>query len=347
MERIDSLDFLKGLSILLVIYIHVEPFLSTGSFIEAFRYVISNFSRIAVPSFFLVSGFLLSLKLKERGKSYEKDELKKIGKYYLGASLVYLPFVLVYKHLKSTTELISFSRNLAGDLTGMEGLLNIIYIGKGAGDFLWFFTALFFSIALIHFFYRHNKLKEMFIGSAVLHLTAILSNTYQVMSFLPIPIEDALFFGLFFTTTGFYIGKKDIKEYFSSKKYFGLFIIFSILHLIERVIITMFTPALDVYYWEPYFWGPYSLFTAPMTISFFLYILNNPKLGKNSRIEQYGKHSLLGYLLHPAIIGVFVILSIWLEQQGLKIFNTIVWDLVFLPAIVLLTMEISIKIREN
>lgn len=347
MERIDSLDSLKGLSIIFVIYIHSQPFMSTESYIEAFRYIISNFSRIAVPSFFLVSGFLLSLKLKERGKNYKKEELKKIAKYYIVASLLYLPFILIYKHLKSTTNLINFSRNLSGDLIGIEGLINIFYIGKGAGDFLWFFTALFFSIALIHLFYRHNKLKEMFIFSAILHLTAILSNAYQLMSFLPIPIEDALFFGLFFTTTGFYIGKKNIKEQFTSKQYLALFIIFSALHLAERLLITIFAPALDVYYWEPYFWGPYSLFTAPMTISLFLYILTKPKLGKNSRIQKYGKHSLLGYLIHPAIIGIFVLLSIGLEQQGFIILNTIVWDLIFLPAIILLTMEMSIKIRGN
>lgn len=345
-ERIDSLDTLKGLAIFFVIFIHAQPFFSTNSHIELFSYLVANFSRIAVPSFFLVSGFLLSLKLKERGKTYEKQELEKIGKYYIIASLVYLPFSFAAGYLQRHGIIKSVSRPLGPQLTGFEGLFNFFYVGKAVGDFLWFFPALFFSIALIHIFYRYDRIKELLIGSVILHSVAILTNTYKLVDF-PVPVEDALFFGLLFTTAGFVIGKRNLKDLETQKTYLGLFLVFSLLHLGERIFITLTVASSNVYYWEPYFWGPYSFFTAPMAISFFLYILNRPDWGKGTRLEKYGRYSLLGYLLHPAVIGVFVVLSIGLDKiLGTTILDTAVWDFLLFPLIFVCTMELSIKVRE-
>lgn len=345
-ERINSLDTLKGLAIFFVIFIHAQPFFSTDSHIELFSYLVANFSRIAVPSFFLVSGFLLSLKLKERGKTYEKQELEKIGKYYIITSLVYLPFSSAAGYLQKQGIINSVSRPVGPQLTGFEGLFNFFYLGKAVGDFLWFFPALFFSIALIHIFYRYDGIKELLIGSIVLHLMAVLANAYKILDF-PVPIEDTLFFGLLFTTGGFVIGKKNLKDLETQGSYLGLFLLFSVLHLAERVFITLTVASSNVYYWEPYFWGPYSLFTAPMAVSFFLYVLNRPDWGKGTRLEKYGRYSLLGYLLHPAVIGVFVSLSIGLEQLlDIGLLDTIVWDFVFFPIVFVSTMEISIKLRE-
>lgn len=345
-ERIDSLDTLKGLAIFFVIFIHAQPFFSTNNYIEVLTYTVANFSRIAVPAFFLVSGFLLSLKLEERGKTYEKKELEKIGKYYIIASLAYLPFSIGAGYLQNQGIITGVARPLGPHLTGLEGLFNFLYLGKGVGDFLWFFPALFFSIALIHIFYRYDGIKELLIGSLILHSVAILSNTYRILE-LPVPVEDTLFFGLLFTTSGFVIGKRNLKDLETRGTYLGLFILFSVLHMAERIFITLTVASSNVYYWEPYFWGPYSFFTAPMAVSFFLYILNRPDWGKETRLETYGRYSLLGYLLHPAVIGVFVVLSIGLDQiLGTTVLDTAVWDFVFFPLVFVCTMELSIKLRD-
>lgn len=344
-ERIDSLDTLKGFAIFFVVFIHSQAFFSTNRYIELFTYTAANFSRLAVPAFFLTSGFLLSLKLKERGKDYEKEELEKIGKYYVIASLAYLPFSIGAGYLQEQGIIGDVARPLGPDLTGLEGLFNFIYLGKGVGDFLWFFPALFFSIGLIHLFYKHDRIKELLIGSIVLHSVAILSNAYRIVD-LPIPVEDTLFFGLVFTTSGFVIGKKNLKDLRDGRIFLSLFVVFSILHLAERAFITFTVDPMEVYYWSPYFWGPYSFFTAPMAITFFLYILNRPELGKGSRLENYGRHSLLGYLIHPAVIGVFVGLSIALKQVlGVNVIDTLIWDFLFFPLIFVSTMEISGRLR--
>jgi surface polysaccharide O-acyltransferase-like enzyme len=344
-ERIDSLDTLKGLAIFFVVFIHSQPFFSSNQYAELFTYIIANLSRLAVPAFFLTSGFLLSLKLKEKGKDYEKEELEKIGRYYIIASLAYLPFSIGAGYLQEQRIITDVIRPLGPQLTGLEGLFNFLYLGKGIGDFLWFFPALFFSIALIHLFYKHERVKELLIGSIILHSVSILSNAYQIID-LPIPVEDTLFFGLVFTTSGFVIGKKKLKELRSGNTFLILFIFFFLFHQAERAFITFTVNPLDVYYWNPYFWGPYSFFTAPMAVTFFLYVLNRPKWGKKTRLENYGRHSLLGYLIHPAVIGIFVGLSIGLKQiLGVTVIDTLVWDLLFFPLAYVLTMEVAIRAR--
>ncbi|PSH00899.1 MAG: hypothetical protein BRC30_01080 [Nanohaloarchaea archaeon SW_7_46_7] len=85
------------------------------------------------------------------------------------------------------------------------------------------------------------------------------------------------------------------------------------LNLLERVFISLKVPSWDIYFWQRFFWDPYSLFTAPMTVFLFLYLLKKPDLGNDSRINLYGKYTLIGYILHPIIIGGFVGLSLVLE----------------------------------
>jgi len=348
-ERIDSLDTLKGLAIISVIYIHSKFFFSSREIAEALNFVLANTSRFAVPAFFLTSGFLLGRKIKEKNDlSFIRRQLESIGLYYLLASAIYIIPTVAILHANQYLKLEVVSNWLKPVNIGVQGLFNFLYLGKAIAPFLWFFTALFYSLIGVYAFTRKYSAKYLVLGSAVLHASLVLSNTYLFWEGPLLPVEDALFFGLLFTSTGFWIEKQDFQKLWSEKTLLGLTGLFFLLNLLERVFISLKVPSWDIYFWEGFFWGPYSLFTAPMTVFLFLYLLKKPDLGNDSRINLYGKYTLTGYILHPIIIGGLVGLSLVLEALlPLQIMGTLAWDLVLFPFACVLTMETAVRNQDR
>lgn len=339
---------MKGLAIISVIYIHSKFFFSSLNVAEALNFVAANTSRFAVPAFFLTSGFLLSRKISDKENlSFIRRQLEKIGMYYFLASAIYVIPTVAILHLNQYLNLGVVSNWLKPVNVGLQGLFNFLYLGKAVAPFLWFFTALFYSLIGVYLFNRKYDVKYLVLGSAALHAVAILSNTYQLIG-LPLPVEDALFFGLLFTSTGFWVEKKDLDELWNQSTLLGLTGLFFVLNLVERGFISMTVPPLDIYFWEGFFWGPYSFFAAPMTVFFFLYMLKRPELGKNSRINIYGRHTLTGYILHPIVIGGLVGLSLLIEAHlPVSVMDTLAWDILLFPLACLLTMETAVRYQKD
>lgn len=348
-ERINSLDTLKGLAIIFVIYIHSKPFFSEGTVAESLSFVLGNVSRFAIPAFFLTSGFLLSRKMGEDGGlSFAKRQLEKVSTYYIFASAVYLLPIVAIISANQFLQLNVVSNWLGLNLISFQGLFNFLYIGKAIAPFLWFFTALFYSLAIVYFFNRRYDIKYLVLLSGIFHTVAILSNIYQIFEGLPVPMEDAVFFGLFFTSTGFWIGREKIQELWSGKAFFTLTGVFFLLHLAERGFISATVPSLNTYFWDSFYWGPYSFFTAPMAVFLFLYILKRPELGKNTRINLYGRYTLTGYIIHPIVIGSLVGLSLFISSlTDFSVTGTMIWDFVMFPVACLITLETAVRYQDG
>jgi surface polysaccharide O-acyltransferase-like enzyme len=324
-DRIYSLDTLKGLALLFVFFIHVR-WSSVGGPLsqELVGFTLMTFSRLAVPVFFLTSGYLLKMKLEKESNetSYCIRYLKKIGLFYVIGSFIFLFMKLLVFRLNRILEVDAVS-TLELKLLGPEAFFHTFYSGKVAGEHLWFLLALFYSVTLIYLSYRYDVFEEIFGISIVLHLVAVLSRSYMVYDQLPIPQDDALFFGLFFTAAGFYLKKKEIGSMFTDQVLLRLAILANSLHLLERLGMTLMFES-----YTPYFWGNYSLFTAPAAITLFLYFLKKMKMGKNSRINTYGRNTLWIYILHPIMLAVilgiggittgrgvsFIVENIWLSM---------------------------------
>lgn len=89
--RISYFDFLRGLAIILVVFIHCMGLCYTYSNIDAFAIVVRNMMNVAVPLFFAISGYFLSAKEMKYG-GYAKFLKKQIPRVYvpvLFCSLVY------------------------------------------------------------------------------------------------------------------------------------------------------------------------------------------------------------------------------------------------------------------
>jgi len=97
--RSASLDVLKLVLALLVVALHIFPVSKMTGLSGLISYEIaSGITRIAVPTFFIVSGYLLRNKLED--KNYLKKYCKRILLLYVVWQLIYLPDLLYHYNLK-------------------------------------------------------------------------------------------------------------------------------------------------------------------------------------------------------------------------------------------------------
>jgi surface polysaccharide O-acyltransferase-like enzyme len=332
-KRIDSLDTLKGLALLAVFFIHAR-----GSFIDNYHvnsvagFILINTARFAVPVFFLISGYLLHLKLQQKGRDYGVKYLKSVGKYYVLGSIIWLGIQLPILYLNRFTEVKSISQVIQFNLNP----INIFYLGDAVSTHLWFLTALFLSTSAVYVADRFNLVRWLLGSSLIIHVIGILSQAYQVSLGIAIPRTDALFFGLFFTTAGFYIRGREPKLEKISSLLLKISALSIILHIVERLAISIVLNSS-----APFQWSDYSFMTAPMAISIFLYTLSRPEAGEKSIFNRYGKHSLWGYILHPAFLGLLIAISQFLGTfAGLKLMDSILWSIIITGISYVITMEI-------
>lgn len=341
-ERIESLDTIKGLAILAVVIIHIRGnFLNQSAFEGLFDLIGFSIARFGVPLFFLISGFLLKKKFEERKeKLYTLKYIKKIAIYYILASGLYLGLQTGLILLEATTG-VTLPRDISMDTSLVDGLYNFLYTGYVIRGSLWFFPALAISTTLIYISEKYGKFNLLLATSGILHLIGILTNTYQVID-VPIPPRDALFFGLVYTSIGFkigQIGKEKISRHLNKITLaLGLFLI---LNIIENLFLVRATATSFIH-------QDYSLLTLPFAVSILLLGLAKPNLGSETRINTYGKYTLLGYILHQIGGGILTGATLGIDSlTGLTLVQNSTWNIILTGLTYILTMEAVIKYRKD
>lgn len=145
-----SIDCAKVLFAVFVVGIHtLAPFTATLS-IEAQR-VITAILSMAVPFFFVASGFLLGNKLNSTDREgqlvYLKKWIYRIGRLYLLWTLIYLPYAIY----GFSIEKLSFIKSVA------IYTRNIILVGENYWSWpLWYLLAMFIAGCIIYLLLRIN-----------------------------------------------------------------------------------------------------------------------------------------------------------------------------------------------
>ena len=104
----QNLDILKYISAILIIVLHLRPFLNFSNELDlAFNNIIT---RICVPIFFIITGYFASKKEKNNPK-YIDSYIKKTIPLYLTWSLIYIIF-LICVGIKYIPEIINFISSL-------------------------------------------------------------------------------------------------------------------------------------------------------------------------------------------------------------------------------------------
>lgn len=221
--NLANIDFIRYIFAIIIIILHVRPFLGTMDQLDLFFN--NMISRICVPLFFMTTGYFAAKK-EVQNPNYIKHYIKGVIPLYLIWSMIYLPIALTWiaqyiPEVISTVESLNIP-NLFIPFIYLIGLILVILIAVlyiGVYYHLWYFPALILSLLILDKWKKHFNIKMLLIISFILLLFGatetyygILPSIYQkVVSYYFtyfITTRNFLFFGLFYVTLGYHMGKK-------------------------------------------------------------------------------------------------------------------------------------------
>ncbi|ERK30892.1 acyltransferase family protein [Clostridium intestinale] len=204
-ERYYQVDVMRFVCAILVISIHTSALYSFGDIPG--KVLSLGISRIAVPFFFIASGYFFYERFNHEG--YLKAYIIRILKYYLISSIVYT--LILFTFIKSRNSNI------------WDLVKNLLF--NGVSPSLWFFPALIFSISVLYLFLKKNWIKPLVVVSLVLYALGLIGDSYyglvvgtpleklvEMYSAIFVNTRNGLCFGLPFLTLGVLINKYDMKN---------------------------------------------------------------------------------------------------------------------------------------
>lgn len=328
-KRNYSIDYFKYFCALLIVVIHEHPFVDISkSFNDIFT---GTVTRIAVPFFFVVSGYFYSKKLYAGKKPFKAYILKLFTAYTFWSIIYALRLVLI--EIKNNRLNVSFFKKLL-----------IEYLFYGVSEHLWFCIALIISICILTLLHKFKAEKAIIYISVIVYIIACLGVTYRTSIGFCIPVLSDIFkskyffniifrlfmFGVCFVFLGDFIAKNESKILEKIKS--NIFLIISIvLYAAEKTfnIIREDNLLMNV-----------TLF--PLVLFIFIALLKSPGSGKshftkysrNAATFTYYSHSmfidLLGFFIpsplikYFAIVGAALICSIVLTKIDNKKLNYVI-----------------------
>ncbi|WP_029904387.1 acyltransferase [Prevotella sp. 10(H)] len=267
MERNIILDYFKIILSLLVITIHTQSLFDEDS---VYGWLISNgIARIAVPCFFIISGYFINKKLED--KQVLKEYLLHILLVYIIWSLIYLP---TYYNTIEPRSLITFA------------LMGYYH--------LWFLPALIIGIIMLAVVEKifQNNLFVLLSGIILFVAGYIMENAdMPYRSFC-----NGIFFGYPFLALGWYIRKKDLIKNIPN------------IYLYPLILISLCTLIIESYcgYKNEFY---HNLFISLMVLCpvLFMLILKNSK--SISKGNSAGKLSAAIYYVHILVITLIIPVS--------------------------------------
>lgn len=275
--RQASLDVLKCLAAFLVVDIHAGFLGKPGSYITAI-------ARIAVPLFFMISGYFYPIIVsKKRTKAY----VRKLISLTLITSLFFLAIIIARSLIKGT-----FLEQMS-DLFSIESILKwgLLNNCPFAGH-LWYFYAILYVLAILsisNYFHLRSWLYKW------IPILLIANYALSFGSHLTL-YRNFLFTGLPYVLLGSFIQEKGavFLRAFSVKQILCCLIVCCFLLGIEMIIykLTGLQQPRDHY-----------LFTFPLVVGLFILALRNPSFGAKSVFAYIGKrYSPYIYMFHPFVI---------------------------------------------
>ncbi len=327
----NFVDIVKFLCAILVVSIHVVPFGSSDDqILKLLNFGIKNcFSRIAVPLFFVMSGFFLYRKMSVENFSLlpTKAYIIKLFRLYMIWTVIYFPF-----RIKSI-------------LTNGKGIVHGIFkyikdiVFTGSHFHLWYFPALILSVAIISYLLsRKIELKRILSVAALFYAIGLLAQSWfgiiiplrenvpelwailKVLGKIIVTTRNGLFEGLLFVGVGAYFAFYGFK--IQKKTAFICFVASYILMFIEAFVVKYFNfvREYDMY-----------VFLVPLTFFAFILVLNWRIPSNNSIYKKIRILSSLIFYIHPCV-----------KRFIIKIFNLIEFNIAKTCLLFLMTVIVSV-----
>lgn len=304
-ESYSGIDYFRFIAALLIVAIHTSPlssFSETGNFI--FTRIVS---RVAVPFFFMTSGFFLI--------SRYTCNAEKLGAFIKKTTLIYGVAILLYIPI-----------NVYNGYFKMDNLLpNIIkdIVFDGTLYHLWYLPAAIVGAVIAWYLVKQWAYRKAFAVTLVLYIVGLFGDSYygiaenipSLNSFyhLIFQVSDYTRNGIFFAPIFFVLGGyiSDNKDKLSFKKsIIGFTTCFSL----------MFAEALTLHRFELQRHDSMYVFLLP-SICFLFYFLMHFK-GKNR--AQLRTISLIIYIIHPFVIVLIRLFAKITHLQNALVENSLI-----------------------
>ncbi len=296
-KRYDMVNLLRLICAYFVVAIHTVAFSTFGDGVRAFM---SDFVfRIAVPFFFITSGYFL----------YSKYEVKGYFKKYI------IKLIIIFAIVTLVNSIIMIPM-FYSDYAAMNiGLLTKEFLVNGVHGSLWYFPALIISSAFVYIFIKKGAMKSLSIISIILFIVAVLGDSwYGLIKNTPFvsvingyeyffnTTRNGITFGVPFLTLGVLINKYNVNE--KVKKTLVLNIVAWMIYGIESYLIMHSQIAKD-----------YNIYFSLALVGSALFIAAlNSKITLNKKLSSYFREmSLWIYGLHGFLIFVCYLLNMFKE----------------------------------
>ncbi len=334
-KRNISFDVLKAICAFLVICIHT-PFPG-----EIGRYI-NALTRIAVPLFFMISGFLFcNAKYNQKDeKQYLLKQLKSIFRIIIIANVIYFLFYMVLSIVQGNHLLQYIS-----SVINIKSIVELLVFNESPfAIHLWYLNAYLYVIIIQLFLCRHPKYNKWILAATPIFLLMdLIFGKYSLVllnrEFPYILVRNWLCVGLPFFNIGTILRKLTLNNYkkITPKVYFVLSIVFSMTTLFERFVLEYFgkNATRDQY-----------ISTIFLAISVFLFCYYSVKNDTSSTLlkglSKIGQDlSTDIYVYHPIVIAVFA-----MAFSGTGLYNYykyIAPFAVYIAVIVLIIIKNNIK----
>ena len=237
-KQYKSLDLFKFIFAILVVMIHTRPLMDIS---EAANWYFSNtVCMLAVPFFFMTSGFLLFDKLKSCN---DKEKSNAVRKYVLHILRMYLVWCVIWIPWKA----LNYYNLGHFDMYDMLDYIRRIIFVSG-GDALWYLPALAFSVVAVYILKKRLSNITIVLIAAAFYLFGVLIGTWYgawennsfVKAYYTVFLTTAngLLFGFLFTSMGMYVAEQKTPLREGNFKSSTLWFVFTfILLVIESIVI--------------------------------------------------------------------------------------------------------------
>lgn len=287
MQRNHGLDLLKSVCSFMIICIHAP-------FPGLVGKIIIPLTRIAVPLFFMITGYYYSFTTQLKN---EKKQIKKLFRMFIGANFLFFVWSLFKSCLSDESVLIN-----VGDMISVKSILKFLLFNESPfGAHLWYLGAILYVLLIVFALERKWDRKKFYPIVPLLLLTDLIFGKYSLLLFgqtIPyVLVRNFLFVGLPYFLIGDMLYRYNVK--INIKTSVLLMFIFACSTLLERFILGAFNLNAE---------RDHYISTTFLAIFTFLFAV---QLNSKSNCKWYNTLCYIGaklsssiYIFHPIFIIV-------------------------------------------
>ncbi len=277
-NRSSSIDFFKGIAAILIVCLHC-----TNN--DPLDSIIHLVGRMAVPMFFIITGYFLPSMIKS---DHLSSHIAKILKIILGSLLFYLFMYCVdaYLHGDFWGQL---SQVILWDRLGWQFLFAKFPFNVGA-EHLWYLMAILYIMCFMQLFTKKYSIKKLYLLIPILFLIGYLISSFVLEDCMRYYYHNYLFIGMPYVLLGSFIREHAMGQRLTNRQLGGLIALFAVLYIAE-IGLYVFTglPAHREHY----------LGIIPLVSCILIWSAKNPQFGSRSFLTTIGKeYSICIYVVH-------------------------------------------------